>query len=286
MAAEKKIVLVAGGPSHGPGEHEYRADALLFQKCLSTVPGISVMTYSNGWPKDPAAFEGAAAIVFLSDGGPGHPALQKGRVEQLLAAHKRGIGMGCIHWAVEPTKENGEAEFLDWIGGCFETNWSVNPNWEADFKTLPRHPITRGVKPFKISDEWYYHMRFAESMKGITPILTATPTAETLTRPDGPHSGNPDVRKAVAAGEPQVVAWAYQSAVGARGFGFTGGHAHRNWGNDDMRKIVLNSILWIAKADVPANGVESVVTETDLTQNLDAKGARRESKPTAPSTAK
>src|SRR6185369_8356204 len=102
-------------------------------------------------------------------------------------------------------------------------------------------------------------------------ILTAMPTAETLTRPDGPHSGNPEVRKAVAAGEPQVVAWAYQSAAGARGFGFTGGHAHRNWGNDDMRKIVLNSILWIANADVPANGVESVLTETDLTQNLDAK---------------
>jgi len=292
MAAERKIVLIAGPASHGPGEHEHRAGVMLFQKCLATVPGISVVTYSNGWPQDPAALEGAAAIVIYSDGGPGHPALQKGNLEQLAAAQKRGVGIGCIHYAVEPTKEKGEAEFLKWIGGCFEVDWSVNPDWEADFKTFPEHPISRGVKPFKIRDEWYYHMRFPESMKGVTPILTATPTAETLTRPNGPHSGNPEVRRAVAAGEPQVLVWAYESAEeGPRGFGFTGGHFHRNWGDDNMRKVVLNAILWIAKVDVPPNGVESVVTQTDLKQNLDAKGPRREPKPasppsTAPSTAK
>jgi hypothetical protein len=42
------------------------------------------------------------------------------------------------------------------------------------------HPTTRGlkpfaveVKPFTVHDEWYYHMRFRESMEGVTPILTA-----------------------------------------------------------------------------------------------------------------
>ena len=35
------------------------------------------------------------------------------------------------------------------------------------------HPTARGVKPFVIKDEWYYHMRFVEGMKGVTPILSA-----------------------------------------------------------------------------------------------------------------
>ncbi len=46
---------------------------------------------------------------------------------------------------------------------------------------LPEHPITRGVKPFKINDEWYYHMRFREEMEGVTPILTDLPPDATLT---------------------------------------------------------------------------------------------------------
>ena len=42
---------------------------------------------------------------------------------------------------------------------------------------------------------------------------------------------------------------------------------------------MLNAILWTAKADVPANGVESTITDADLEKNLDAKQAP---KPKAP----
>ena len=34
-----KIVLVAGHPSHGPGEHEFNAGCKLLAKCLAQVPG-------------------------------------------------------------------------------------------------------------------------------------------------------------------------------------------------------------------------------------------------------
>jgi predicted dehydrogenase len=54
----------------------------------------------------------------------------------------------------------------------------------------------------------------------------------------------------------------------------TGGHFHKNWGHDDFRKVVLNAILWIAKADVPASGVESRVTPEQLAANQDDKGRR------------
>jgi type 1 glutamine amidotransferase len=280
-AQDRKIVLIAGRPSHGPGEHEHNAGVLLFKKCLDTVPGIRVETHSGGWPKDAAAFDGAAAIVLYSDGGRGHPALQEDRLQTLGALTAKGVGLACVHYAVEPTKEKGQKEFLEWIGGCFEINWSVNPHWEADFVRLPEHPITRGVKPFKLTDEWYYHMRFAPDMKGVTPILSALPTAKTLLRADGPHSGNPDVRKAVAEGKPQAVAWAYERPDGGRGFGFTGGHFHRNWGDDQMRKVMLNAILWVAKVEVPQDGVASTATEADLQLNLDPK-PRRPARATAP----
>ena len=159
------------------------------------------------------------------------------------------------------------------MGGAFEVDWSVNPTWEANYAVLPVHPITRGVKAFQINDEWYFHMRFPPDMKGVTPILSAVAPASTMSRSDGPHEGNPAVREAVARGEPQIMAWAFERPDGGRGFGFTGAHYHKNWGDDNFRKTVLNALLWIAKADVPSNGVESAVSEEDLKENLDPKGA-------------
>jgi type 1 glutamine amidotransferase len=274
-AADKKIVLLAGGVSHGSGDHEHRAGCLLFQACLEEVPGVTAMVYSNGWPQDVSAFDGAAAVVIYSDGGTGHPFLQGDRLSVLKKLADKGVGIGCVHFAVEVPKNRGGKEFLDWIGGYFETDWSVNPFWVADFKTLPDHPVTRGVKPFRQNDEWYYHMRFQPEMKGVTPILTAMPPADTLKRRDGPHENNPYVREAVLTNkQPQHVMWVYDRPDGGRGFGFTGGHSHKFWGNDNFRKPVLNAILWIAKAEVPAEGVTCAVAPEDFRKVLDDKGRR------------
>ena len=274
QAADTKIVFVAGPPSHGPGEHEHRAGCLLLQSCLEKVPGVTSIVYSNGWPQDPHAFDGAASIVIYSDGGGGHPALQDGHLQTLDPLMKKGVGLACIHYATEPTLEKGQKEFLDWIGGAFEVNWSVNPHWDADFARLPTHPITQGVKPFKINDEWYFHLRFRDGMKGVTPILTAIAPESTMSRNDGAHEGNAAVREAVKAREPQHVAWACQREDGGRGFGFTGAHFHKNWGDDNFRKLVLNAILWTAKVPVPAEGVVSTVTAEQLKENLDTKGRK------------
>ncbi len=271
----KKIVFVAGNPSHGPAQHEHRAGCLLLKSCLDQTPGLTSIVYSNGWPDDPHAFDGASSIVLYMDGGPGHPALQDDHLKILGDLMKRGVGLCCLHYATEPTIEKGEKEFLDWTGGAFEINWSVNPHWDADFKQFPKSPITRGVKPFHILDEWYFHIRFREGMKGVKPILMAVPPPGTMDRPDGTHSGNPAVREAVKRGEPQCVAWARERPHGGRGFGFTGGHFHKNWGDDNFRKLVLNAIAWTAKAKVPANGIESHLTPEQLQQNLDPKGGRR-----------
>jgi hypothetical protein len=190
-----------------------------------------------------------------------------------------GAGLACIHWAVEPTPAKGEKELIDWIGAAYEPNWSVNPTWTADFNPIQNSPVSRGVKPFSLKDEWYFHLRFKEGelpdhgdhIRSIVPILAAVPPASTMDRPDGPHSGNPAVREAVKQHSLAIVCWAFERPGGGRGFGFTGAHYHKNWGNDNFRKVVLNGILWIAHVDVPANGVESRVSDEDLRQNLDVK---------------
>jgi type 1 glutamine amidotransferase len=281
-AEAKRIVLVAGTPSHGPLDHEFNAGCLLLKKCLDAVPGVEAVVHLNGWPKDESIFDGAAAILIYCDGGGGHPAIQEQRLARLGERLKKGVGLACAHYAVEVPKDRGGREFLDWIGGYFETHWSVNPHWTAQFKNLPVHPITRGVRPFEINDEWYFHMRFRDDRRGLTPILSAVAPAETMSRPDGPHSGNAAVRQAVRDAMPQIVAWAFERPDGGRGFGFTGGHRHLNWGNDDFRRTVLNALLWIAKVDVPPGGVASKITEADLMANLDPKQGRRPGASTAP----
>jgi type 1 glutamine amidotransferase len=271
LAADKKIVLIAGTPSHGPAQHEHRAGCLLLQKCLNAVPGITSTVYSNGWPDSPTAFEGAAAVLIYADGGGGHPAIKSDHLKVIGDLMRKGVGLGCLHYAVELPKDRGGPEFLDWIGGYFEAFWSVNPHWDADFKKFPEHPITRGVEPFKIRDEWYYHMRFRDGMKGVTPILTAVPPDSTRGKEGdrSSHGGNPDVF--ARQGMPEHVMWVTERPDGGRGFGFTGAHFHKNWGDPNFRKIVLNALLWIAKAEVPPDGVNCQLSPDALDANLDPK---------------
>ncbi len=269
--AKTKVLFVAGIPSHAPGDHEHRAGCMLLAKSLEEgLPNLETEVSWYGWPKDESIFEGISSLVMYCDGGEGH--FVNKHLDKVQALVDKGVGIVCIHYGVEvPAGDSGD-KFLQWIGGYFEMNWSINPTWEANFIELPKHPIANGISPFKIYDEWYYHMRFPTGMKGVAPILSAMPGKDTLSRTDGPHSGNPHVRAAVAAGEPQHVAWAVERKDGGRGFGFTGGHYHRNWQNDQFRKLVLNAIAWTAKVDVPNDGVISKTpTDEEMKANLDEK---------------
>jgi hypothetical protein len=268
--AHKKIVFVAGSKSHGYGAHEHFAGCTLLARSLEQgLSNIETVVVRNGWPRDPQVFEGADTVVLYADGGANHPV--NPHLKEFDNLVKQGMGVVCIHYGVEVPKGPSGEKFLEWIGGYFEPNWSVNPHWTAKFNPLPKHPITRGVQPFEIHDEWYYHMRFREGMQGVTPILTDLPDPKTLVRPDGPHSGNQHVRRAVLKDkEPQHVAWAFERSDGGRGFGFTGGHFHWNWGDPNFRKLVLNAIVWTARAEVPENGVGARrVTLKELESNQD-----------------
>ena len=262
-AGKTKIALMAGGQGHGLGSHEWNTAAMLIERYLEKAyPDVDcVPYYHRQWPKDLKELADVTAIVVIDSGGGGHPVAR--RLKEFAPLMEKGIGFACLHYAVEVPKGDAGDAFKDWLGGHFETFWSVNPHWVAEFKTFPDHPVANGVKPFAINDEWYFHMRFRDGMKGVTPILSAVAPSETMKRRDGPHSGNPHVRKAVANGEPQHVAWATVRDNGARGFGFTGMHVNNNWSHDDFRKVILNGVAWTAKLSIPKNGVASEAPKKD-----------------------
>ena len=280
--ADKRIVLIAGKPSHPPGMHEFRAGSLLLQKALAAVPGVKVDVYTNGWPTtmvdgkpvdDSAALNGADAILIYADGGRSHPAIQGNRIAVLDALAAKGVGLGFAHYGVEvPAGVPGDAMHR-WTGGFYETNYSVNPMWSPDFSRFPTHPVTRGVRPFSNHDEWYFNMRWtpdAGARGRITHLLVATPSDDVR---DGPYVSprGPYPHIVADSGRAETMMWVMERPDGGRSFGFTGGHTHANWGDPNQRRIVLNALLWIAKIDVPAAGVVDKVSAADLTQNLDPK---------------
>ena len=269
-AADKaKAVFISGKPSHGRLAHEHRAGNMILAKGLneSGLPIEAVLVPHYGYPKDESILNGADTIVIFCTGHGGH--VLNPKLKEFDALMKKGTGVVMIHWATEAIKGDPGNKFLEWMGGFCDLNWSVNPHWTPNFKAQ-KHPIWNGVKPFSVNDEWYYHMRFVKDLKGVTPILTDVPLTKTLKRPDGARSGNPAVRKAVANGESQHVAWAYERPDGARGFGFTGGHVHMNWQHDDNRKLMLNAILWTANVEIPKDGVPSKTpTKEEMHSNLD-----------------
>lgn len=277
---KQKLVLIAGKPSHPPRMHEFRAGSLLLQKCLLGSEGIAVEVHDGGWVKDEASFADADAVVIYADGGKGHPAVQGERLAALEALVKRGVGIGMMHYGVEVVAEQAGEPFKRWVGGYYEGAFSCNPIWEPQFSTFLEHPITRGVKPFQIKDEWYFNIRFtdpfdaegAKDNEGVkfTPILVAKPGDDVR---DGPYvyPKGPYPHIVAASGRQEAMMWAVERPDGGRGFGFTGGHFHENWGNADFRKTVLNALLWVAKAVVPPGGVEAGVTAEELEANLDVK---------------
>ncbi|MHC5055179.1 MAG: hypothetical protein ACYTKD_10740 [Planctomycetota bacterium] len=108
------------------------------------------------------------------------------------------------------------------------------------------HAISTGWGEFTIRNEFYIRQRFGENDARLVPILTTMLPVKDPKR--------------------QVIAWAVERADGGRGFAFTGGHFHDNWRDcADLRRMMLNAIVWAAGAPIPPGGVDSTVP-TDPTE--------------------
>ncbi|MBE7503313.1 MAG: hypothetical protein HS113_24105 [Verrucomicrobiales bacterium] len=205
-ATKKKIVFVHGAASHGYGGHAYGPAFRMLARILNATPAVSAVVV--GTNPDLSVLETADAIVLGSDGG----GLVKKLGDRLEPLMTRGVGLACIHYTVDPTDPKAIQRLITWIGGAYEQHWSVNPFWEAEFKTFPTHPVSRGLKPFKANDEWYYHMRFAADTKGLTPILSAVPPEATR---QGPTARTAECSCTRLPEMPEVVAWVYERPGGS-----------------------------------------------------------------------
>ncbi|MCE9632550.1 MAG: NPCBM/NEW2 domain-containing protein [Planctomycetia bacterium] len=265
-----RVVFLAGGRSHGPGEHEFRAGCMLLARALNEQSGLPVRAeVIQGWPSDPTVLDGAKAVVFYSDAT---SVVGKGweKTDELA---RKGTGLMFMHYAVHPSKADGEKYFLPWMGGTFEDGWSVNPHWVAGLEGLPGHPVSRGVAgPVICLDEFYYNMRFRPNRGEVRDLVTATPSRERMIR----YINLWNEHGVAGLGKRQTLMWGVERPDGGRGVGFTGGHYHRNWAVNGFRTLVLNAVVWTAGLEVPAGGVTSQpVSEDDLNANLDDKGPNK-----------
>ena len=107
------------------------------------MPGVVAAAYYNGWPADPTAFDNADTILLYMDGGGGHPVIQRNRLAEIDQLMKRGVGLAVRHYAVEVPKEKGGPDLTKWIGGYYETGYSINPHWDGRVRRTaqaPDHP--------------------------------------------------------------------------------------------------------------------------------------------------
>src|SRR4051794_39914821 len=250
----KKVVFIAGAPdaNHTKGTHEYAQSVRLLQHCLDMSPnvrGLKTETHFNGWPKDPATLDTADTIVVVASGSDrnekDHPLLAQERLAALDKQMRRGCGLVLIHWCTFFPNAGAGEKALEWVGGHFDYQSGPPPrNWASAIQTTtfdvkpgtPDHPVCRGLTPFRIKEEFYYQLKFRTNDSRLKPVLKAK----------------------VPGVEPeQTVAWTVERQDGGRGFGFTGGPFFSNWWVPEFRQLVLNAIVWTAKAEVPAAGVES-----------------------------
>jgi Trehalose utilisation len=251
----RRILVVVGPSKHPPGTHEVLATGKLLQHCIQHLgaPGVAVELLS-AWPDDSAILEQTSSIVFVGDFFP--PARMEGTAKimsDLTAMMARGCGMVCVHYATglgaQDVAEDGEHPLLHWIGGYFATRCKHHQSVAKVFESatiVPKpisHDILRGWKSFTIHDEPYINNYFGKSgmAADVVPLATAS------LPPENPKE--------------EVVAWAVERPDSGRGIGIVMPHFYRNWRQNDLRKMILNSIAWSAKLEVPQEGYKVALPE-------------------------
>jgi hypothetical protein len=239
-----------------PGHHDYRAGCALLADLLRQTAGVTTATAPGGWPADEHVLDGARALVFYTGGFGKHAMLQSAeRIERIQELADRGVGLVMIHQAVRFPAEIAERA-IGWIGGAFVRGTSQAGHWKSHHRDFPDHPVARGVRPWTIRDGWHNHLRFADGLRGVTPLVWS----------GSRHRGSSQ------GGVADVVAWAYERPAAGRAFCFTGLDAHAAWSRPGLRQLIVNGILWSAGFAVPDAGASCAVDDTALRRYLTRRG--------------
>lgn len=257
-ASPTRILIVVGPTDHPPGTHEVAAGGRVMKHCLENMTNLAAVRVDlvEGWP-DQALREAASSVVFIGDT---FPANRLPNAEQNLAdlevMMRRGSGIACVHYATgllgKDVKDDGDHPLLRWAGGYF-ANRSCKHH-ESFAKIFPaaaitpavaQHPIWRGCQEFTVHDEPYTNNYFGP--KDNQPAANVTVLATSLLPPEAPKK--------------EAVSWCVERGDGGRGFAIVMPHFYRNWKQEDLRRFILNGIVWSAKLEIPAGGVETLLPD-------------------------
>lgn len=260
FAEEKTNILIVVGPTnHGPGTHEVLASAKLMAYCLEHAENLHDVqaTVTTEWP-DQAMRDAADTIVFSGDTFP--PQRMNGtakKLEDLQQMMQRGCGIVCVHYATgllgqDVDATQGDHTLLHWMGGYFANKTCAHHQGVARvFKeatvtpTATDHPILKGWKEFTLHDEPYINNYFGSNNN--QPAEGVTILATSMLPPEAPKV--------------EPVAWCIQREDGGRGFGIVMPHFYKNWGDEDLRRFILNGVVWSSGREVPEGGVVTTIDD-------------------------
>jgi len=249
---QTNILILVGPSTHPPGSHEVAAGGRLVAHCLEhaeNVPGIKAEVIT-AWPDDRQKLQKIASVVFTGDRFPPEEMSDRDRImSDLSNMMDHGCGLVCFHYATGlgamHVKPDGDHPLLRWMGGYFATKCPHHQSIARIFDaatiepTKGDHPVLRGWKPFTVRDEPYINNYFGPN--GLAPNVTALATSQLP--PDSPKT--------------EIVGWAVNRPDGGRGAGIVMPHFYKNWQSEDLRRLIMNAIVWSAKRNVPAEGVKT-----------------------------
>jgi hypothetical protein len=204
---------------------------------------------NSNWPKKATTFAGAKAVVFVGSDG-ATEGVMRSEAAALQKLADSGIGFATIHGGAINFRKDFTERPLGWYGGVQEADYTMAPvDAVGKYDGKHDHPAARGVKAFTIEDKWMNRVRFGTGMKGITPLLRV-------------RSEQNPVK--LEAGNEDIAAWAFDRPGGGRAFAFSGLHFHRSWEDENVRRLIVNGILWSAGVEVPKDGAKVEISPADL----------------------
>lgn len=219
-----RLLLIAGHPDgHPPQTHEYVAGLKILHELLQNHDDLALRTViaDDTWEDGPTLLDGTDAIVLFRSEGAKWCSANEARLNALRRLAERRGGFTVLHWGMGTKTAEPVANFTALFGHCHGGPDRQFRVLETKLTPVAEHPITRGLQPITIRDEFYFALK-APSIK---------PAPQPLMQID-------------IDGQPQTVSWAWERPDGGRSFGFSGLHFHEHWQRPEYRTLIQQGVLW------------------------------------------
>ena len=224
----KRVLIIGHQPdTHAWGTHEYMSAAALMHTMLSRVDGVQpVVVQADGkWQGGPDLLDSADGVFLFGNEGGKWISDDAMRLEAFRRLAKRSGGLACWHWGMGTKEAEPIDAFVELFGGCHGGPDRKHKVMQVRASVAtPTHPITMGIKPFDVKEEFYYALKFGKNPKRVTPLIT-------IRQDEATHA----------------VGWAWERSGGGRSFGFSGGHFHGHWRMEEYRRLAVQGVLWSLK---------------------------------------